>query len=295
MASEFLSVNPIEQYPLKFQNMQALIDLSNAQLELYKETATIIEKVENSGFFATADEATVKRYESMIGIVAEPGQTLEFRRARLQNRFNLNRKFVMRFYCEKFNELIGVGKWSATLNAKRTLLTIESAATDADWINELNETINLVKPLRLNAVIKPLLQNVLEITADTSSQYMQYSYRVGVSHIGVDTIGRAYSEEIEVGGTIMISSSELNKTTEFIKNQIAAVKINDELIISDFTAKDVSENTLTIEYIVPSDVGTVSNIKLIDTDGDIMAEQNVNVETSDNVLLKHNFVIKEGE
>lgn len=295
MASEFLSENPIEQYPSKLQNMQVLIDISDAQLELYKETAAIIEKSENGGFFATADVAAVKRYENMIGIIAEPSETLEFRRARLQNRFNLNRRFNMRFYCEKFNELIGAGKWSATLNAERTILTIESAATQAAWIKELNETLNLVKPARLEAVIKPLIISNLKITAKTFSQYMQYTFKAGVSHVGVDPIGRAYSQEIELGGAIMISPSELTKTAEFIKNQIAAVKINDELTITEFTAKNVAENKLTLEYIVPSDVGTIENIKLIDTEGDVMTEQNVNVTTSDNVLMKHNFIIEEGE
>lgn len=294
MASEFLTENPIEQYPLKMQNMQAFIDISNVELKLYEKIAEQLTGIENNGFFDTADVDSIKRYEEMIGIISVPDETIDFRRARLKNRFNLNKKFSMRLYCEKLNDLIGAGRWKATLNAERTLLTIEAAATDAAWTNELMETINLIKPVRLNAVIKPNIITNIKIKTRSSRQFVRYGFIAGVSHVG-DKIGEAYATEIEVEGKLMATKYELSKTAEFIKEQIAAVVINDNVTITNFATKETTNNNITLEYVIPASVENVDNIKLLDNEGYTVLEQNVNVATSDNVLMKHYITIDNEE
>ena len=294
MASEFLTENPIEQYPLKMRNMQALIDISNAELKLYEKIAEQLTGIENNGFFDTADVDSIKRYEEMIGIISVPDEKIDFRRARLKNRFNLNKKFSMRLYCEKLNDLIGVGRWKATLNAERTLLTIEAAATDAAWTNELMETINLIKPVRLNAVIKPNIITNIKIKTRSSRQFVKYGFIAGVSHVG-DKIGEAYATEMEVEGKLMATKYELSKTAEFIKEQIAAVVINDNVTITNFATKETTNNNITLEYVIPASVENVDNIKLLDNEGYTVLEQNVNVATSDNVLMKHYITIDNEE
>lgn len=294
MASEFLTENPIEQYPLKMRNMQALIDISDAELKLYEQIAEQLTGIENNGFFDTADVDSIKRYEEMIGIISVPDEIIDFRRARLKNRFNLNKKFSMRLYCEKLNDLIGAGRWKATLNADRTLLTIEAAATDAAWTNELMETINLIKPVRLNAVIKPNIITNIKIKTRSSRQFVRYGFIAGISHVG-DKIGGVYATEMEVEGKLMATKYELSKTAEFIKEQIAAVTINDNVTITNFATKETTNNNITLEYVIPDSVEKVDNIKLLDNEGYIILEQNVNVATSDNVLMKHYITIDNEE
>lgn len=294
MVSEYLTENPIEQYPLKMRNMQALIDVSNVELKLYEQIAEQITGIENNGFFDTADIESIRRYEEMIGIISVPTETIDFRRARLKNRFNLNKKFSIRLYCERLNDLIGVGRWKATLNAARTILIIEAAATDAAWTNELMETINLIKPVRLNAIIKPNIMTNIKIKTNSCRQFVRYGFLAGISHVG-DKIGEAYATETEVEGKLMATAYELSKTADFIKNQIAAVVINDNARITNFVTKETNNNNITLEYVIPDSIENVTNIKLIDNEENIVLEQNVNVATSDNVLMKHYITIDNEE
>lgn len=294
MASEFLNENPINQYPLKLRDMEVLIYISNAQLELYKSIAANIDKSEMGGFFSTCSLEELARYEKMINITAKANETVEFRRVRLQNRFNLNRQFTMRLFCEKFNEIVGYGNWAALLNSERTLLIISTDEVEVMWTNELMETIDLMKPVTLNVVITPISIETMLISNHVGQREMQYSFKVGVSKVGVDTLGELITEEQEVEAE-MITNNELSKTANYIKDQIGAVRINNSINITHFTAKTVSDNELTVEYVVPVSVGTITKIEILDTtDNTIIAEQDVEIETNNNVLMVHKIRVQEG-
>lgn len=293
MASKFLLENPISQYPPVLSRMTAIQDLSNAEYELYKDTYKRIENIENNAFFLTADEETVKRYESVINIISGADESLEFRRARLQNRYNLNKRYTIRCYCEKMNELIGHGKWNATLNSKRTLLTVVTSAKTADWTIELLETINRMKPVRLNVLFLTKTQSKIGISAAVEKRNVRYSFLLGSSKLGNDTLGQEYEDFKNIGGIGMITQSELNKTADFIMQNINKVLVNDLSEINQFTLKNTNNNIVQVEYIIPSTIEHIDNIKLIDVDGDVIEELNVNVELTDNLLMKHNIVVEE--
>lgn len=293
MASDFLVENPIEQYPLKLRNMEALIYISNAERELFRQVVTQIEDAEKGSFFDTCSEEELTRYESWIGIIPKAEETIEFRRVRLTNRFNLDRKFTMRFFCEKFNEIAGYGNWGALLDQDRTLLIISTDQLEVLWSNELIETIDLMKPVNLNVVITPIYIELMDIFNKVSNYEMEYTFKVGVSHIGVDTLGELVSEEAEVEAE-MITNNELEITANFIKNQITKVRINEEITITHFTAKTITDSELTIQYVVPESVGLIEKIELMDEEDNIVAEQDVEVETNRNVLMVHKIRIAEG-
>lgn len=292
MVSEFLTENPIEQYPLKFRGMDTLIYISNAQLELYKNLATKISNTENSGFFSTCSLDEITRYESMIGITPKASETEEFRRVRLTNRFNLNRRFTIRLFCEKFNEIAGYGNWGALLDQNRTLLVISTDDLEVLWSNELMETIDLMKPVTLNVLITPIYIETLEVDNDILQAEMEYTFKVGVSHIGVDTLGELVTEKAEVEAD-MITNNELNITANFIKDQVAKVSINGNVTITHFTAKVVSENELTIEYVVPESVELIETVELLDENDNVISEHEVEIQVNRNVLMVHKIKIEE--
>lgn len=292
MVSEFLTENPIEQYPLKFRGMDTLIYISNAQLEMYRNLATKISNTENSGFFSTCSLDEITRYESMIGITPKASETEEFRRVRLTNRFNLNRRFTIRLFCEKFNEIAGYGNWGALLDQNRTLLVISTDDLEVLWSNELMETIDLMKPVTLNVLITPIYIETIDVSNEVLQAEMEYTFKVGVSHIGVDTLGELVTERAEVEAD-MITNNELTKTANFIKDQIETVQINGNVSITHFTAKVVSDNELTLEYVVPESVGLIETIELLDANNEVISEHEVEIQTNRNILMVHKIKLEE--
>lgn len=292
MVSEFLTDNPIEQYPLKIRGMDTFIYLSYAQLEMYRNLATKISNTENSGFFSTCSLNEITRYESMIGITPKTGETEKFRRVRLTNRFNLNRRFTMRLFCEKFNEIVGFGNWGALLDQNRTLLIISTDELEVLWSNELMETIDLMKPVTLNVLITPIYIETIDVSNEVLQAEMEYTFRVGVSHIGVDTLGELVTERAEVEAD-MITNNELTKTANFIKDQIETVQINGNVSITHFTAKVVSDNELTLEYVVPESVGLIETIELLDANNEVISEHEVEIQTNRNILMVHKIKLEE--
>lgn len=290
--NEFLQENPIEQYPEVYR-VEEVQHISNAQLPFYQQMDETVDKIEQNGVFSTADLATIERYEKMLDITTINGETLEFRRARVENRFNLNKKYVMLFYCEKLNELIGPGKWHATINARRTVLTIESNARDANWYKELITTLNMIKPVRLRLDVKLAITDKMTVTGKTKKQKIIYTFKVGVSRLGVDTIGQKTGAAAKIGG-IMLSKTQIQKFINEIETNAKSVLVNDETTINQFTLKTSTENTLVLEYVIPADVTYIGNVKLMNGK-EILAEAAVNIVNADNVLIQHTFMIEAKE
>lgn len=290
---EYLKENPSAQYPPVIRKIKEIQDISNAEFELYKSVDADLDKIEKNACFDTADKSTIERYEERIGIEHTDTESLEFRRARLQNRMNLNKKYVMIFYCEKLNELIGAGNWQATINALRTEMTIESNAANAHWYRELIQTLEMIKPVRLQVIVRPTINDKVIVKHRSSRRYVNYDFIVGVSQLG-DTIGTVYGSEESIGGRLMINPTELNEIAENIKNRVRKVIVNDTIEITNFTLKTVTDNQLTLEYVIPSTVDLITNIKLM---GDVehIASADVNITTADNVLIKHIFDIETQE
>ena len=286
---EFLLENPIKQYPpiYRFKEVKAIAD---AQLNLYKELDNTLNEIDRNSDFKTADETTIARYEKMVDIQPIDTESLEFRRARIENRFNLNKKYVMLYYCEKLNELIGYKKWKATINAKRTQLLIEANAQDAHWYKELVTTLNMIKPVRLLLTIKLKINEKLLINTKTTKQKVNYTFIVGSSRVGIDKLGIKTGEINNIGG-FMTTDEQIKRFATEIKSKAKSVLVNNEHIINSFSIKLAKDNTAILEYVIPSYVEHIDNVKIISDDG-VIAEANVNIINADNVAIQHTFTIE---
>ncbi len=286
----YLQEMPLKQYPQIYRKIKDIQDISGAELELYKSIDKELDKINQNADFRTADEKTIERYEKMLGIQYTGTESMDFRRARIENRFNLNKKYVMIFYCEKLNELIGHGNWSATINALRTEMTIEGNAKSASWYKELIETLNMIKPVRLQITVRAALNETIIIRHKSSRKNVKYHFFVGISRIGTDSIGEEYGTEESIGGNLMISQTELNKLAETIKRDVTSVLVNDTYKITNFTLKTVEKSKLTLEYVIPLGIDFITNIKLM-AGSEVMANADVKITSADNVLMKHTFEI----
>ena len=65
------------------------------------------EKVKDNNYIATCDEETIAYYEKLLGITYQFGDDLEYRRARVLQKYNTIAPFPIRFLQDKLTELYG--------------------------------------------------------------------------------------------------------------------------------------------------------------------------------------------
>lgn len=92
----------------------------------------------------------------------------------------------------------------------------------------------------------------------------------------------------------MIAQSYLNELTGYTKTKIAKVVLNGSVEIADFLVKDVSANTLTLEYMVRvGSVPAVSKVELKGADGLVIGSKIVNVPIVEDTILRHVITVEE--
>lgn len=115
-------------------------------------------------FIARCDEETLKRWERLFKISANPGnESIDFRRKRLMNRFRMRVPFTMNFLRRRLDEIIGkgmynafvtYGDWHTRLGSWRLgqdkfqdepyTLHIEAATDRAGWYHEVHALVNRI-------------------------------------------------------------------------------------------------------------------------------------------------------
>lgn len=102
--------------PQYFQNIFDFQELmSTEEIEL-KEFFGSLQQVWNNLFIQTADEATIEYHENLLGLVPDPGDSLEIRRWRVINRYRRRPPFTLVTLYEQLNELVGVGNYEVTVD-----------------------------------------------------------------------------------------------------------------------------------------------------------------------------------
>lgn len=272
-------------------------------------------------FVLSADEEGISMFEFMLGIVANPSvEDLEFRRMRILNRITLSPPFTFRFLMKRLDDIIGKNKWVATLDFNNYTLYIESSALNQNWYQELEFTLNEIIPCNLIFTNVPLTALLMEMGEEISYRTVTWNYRLGYWPLGRKKFATISGSEVlkwhyslsdwalgrnpfalTEGGAIIkmeskasITSKLLQDTADFVEEDIVAVLINDEVKITDFRVKMSVAGTVTLEYeVTPAQVTEVTNIKLLDSEDNVLTESNVWVPVSKTILGKHTIRVRE--
>lgn len=248
-------------------------------------------------FVSTANESGIVLFEKMLGITANlQTENLEFRRDRVMNRLAMSPPFTFRFLKQKLDEIIGVGAWASYIDFSNYTLYVEASATDQNWYTEVEFTVGRVKPCNMVFVSVPRTSRVLNLSEEIHYSNNTWRYRLGSWKLG------EYSfSTFDGGGIIKMADTKsiqpplLNDAANFVASDIAKVIINDSITITEFRLKQVSDNVVSIEYVVSSNmVDTITDIKLLRSDGTVLTQSVVYVPVTDTVINKHVITIKEG-
>ena len=265
----------------------------------------------NNTFALRADEKGIQMFEFMLNIVASPAtEDLEFRRQRVLNRMSMSPPFTFRFLKKKLNEIIGEGRWDASVDFNNFTLYIESSAVSQNWYTELEFTITPIKPCNMIFTNVPRTDISMSLTEEISVRTMNWNYLLGQWSLGAKPFASIIDSEVledsplalTEGGVIIkmadiksIKDALIEDTANFVLSDIHSVLINDTVEITDFRVSAVVYNVVTLEYqVTPAMCSEIENIKLRKEDGTVLTESQVYVPVTANVLSKHNIKIKEG-
>ena len=96
-----------------------------------------------------------------------------------------------------------------------------------------------------------------------------------------------------------IQPGMLHALAAFAATEVASVLVNDTHVVprSAFKVATSSGDTTTIEYEVPEGTvsGPITNLKLRNAQGDVLAVGSVYIDSTYTVALKHTLTFKEGE
>lgn len=309
----------VPSYYRKVDEMDALMEVEQSIVDEYQ--VNMLTAFQNT-FILTADISGIELFETMFSIVANPStEDLEFRRQRVLNRMTTSPPFTIRFLKQKLDAIIGEGKWKVTMDYANYTLYVEASAVNQNWYTELEFTINQIKPCNIVFVNRPRTDLSLSMTEEISYKTMKWNYILGswlLGRLPFATIEGAEVIEwyyklgqwplgknpfaLTEGGNIIkmattpsIQDALLQDTAGFVVTDIAAVLINDETKITNFTIKSASGRFVTLEYQVTSAMtSVVTNIKLLKSDDTVLTDSNVYVPVTDTILSRHSIEVKEG-
>jgi len=92
----------------------------------------------------------------------------------------------------------------------------------------------------------------------------------------------------------MIATEFLNEIAEYVDSRIAKVVLNESYEITEFEVKEVTDNTLALNYIIPAnEVSLVTKIELKSAEDDLITSNDVNVPISSDTLMLQTITAKE--
>ena len=157
--------------------MDAIIDAEQEQLSYAQTEAS---QAFANTFVLTANYEGIEMFEMMLGIIADPTtESLEFRKQRVLNRITLAPPFTFRFLKKRLDDIIGKGAWNAHVDFNNYTLYVESSALNQNWYQELEFTINQIKPCNIIFTNVPLTALLIAINEEISYRTIQWNSLLG--------------------------------------------------------------------------------------------------------------------
>ena len=157
-----------EELPDYFKPVLEFVQIQKAQghaLDLLEEN---IASIYANFFISTCDEKTIAYYEKILGIVCRFGDTLEYRRSRVMQKFNITVPFSVRFLKERLNELYGQNGYQMEIDSKKSILSINITSDRYGAIDLLYELLWAVLPTHMQIIAKQETTNYISGTASVS-------------------------------------------------------------------------------------------------------------------------------
>lgn len=293
-------MSDIKQYlPNIYDAILEFEELIASENTLFDNLDTKTEKVRDNQYVLTAGIDGITAYEKMLDITPKPAtETIEFRRQRIINRLSMVPPFTFRFLKQRLDEIIGIDRYTASIDYPNYTLYIESSAENQEWFHEILVTITKLKPANIVFINRPLVYEEIRAGESINLAQVNFNYRLGSTWV----LGLKPFASLEDMGVIKMATTPsikqdlLNHMATFAASDIADVRINGTFMVPVLVTKEAVNNLVTVEYEVSETDGIseITQTELLDADGAVLTDSAVYVPVLEKVLLKHNILIKGG-
>lgn len=282
-------------YEREIFEFKEIARVESAQLD---SADTQREKIFLNQFVLTADADGLAMFENLYNIISEPTDTLEFRRERILLCIQLQPPFTLRYLKQQLDKIIGAGKYTVDIDYNNYTLTVNSAAENQSYAQEVAVVIGKIKPANIVFVSRPLVVQGLFENETIINIPLQSNYRLGTRwNLGQKPFkSRGVKEVIKMADVQSIDDNLLTETANFIDSIIYKIIVNDNVEITDFVTKQVSDNTVELEYNVNNDLGVnfINRLRVCKKDGTVLTDAAVYIPVVGETSVNHKISVKEG-
>ena len=293
-----LDTDLLAQLPAWYRRILDYQELCLAEGKELEALASAVTATADNLFFQTMDAPAVREWERVFHITPSPStEALDFRRQRLLNRIATQPPFTLGFLENRLDALVGPGKWTLEMDYANYTLTIETAAYNQSYAQEITATLDRIKPAHIVYINRPYLAGSLLLAHQIDLRAAAYHYQLGAWALGA----RPFASLEELGVILMpsqpsIQPALLSDTAGFVASDAASVRLNGTVIIPGSALTRSQEGGAAyVEYTVSqAQTAAVSRIELLNKDGTALTDAPVYVPVSGDVRFRHKINVKEG-
>lgn len=282
-------------FPSYYDNILEIDILKNVENSELDTAYEIFQEIYRNQFIVTCDENGIVKYETLLGIIANPStETLQFRIERVLNRLNQKPPYTINFLKLFLDDLLGKNNYN--IYVEDYTLYFESSIINQQWFEEISITINNIKPCNIQFINKPVIRDFINVNEEILKAQTLYA-RLGSLRLGhTPFVYKEESQMIKAATNKSIQNSLTSFLSEQTKNKISYAMINDTTKITTFVKKEIENNVVTLEYNVTQlmDINQINNIKLYDVDDNLLTNSDLYVPISEDALITHKIKIQEG-
>ena len=146
MESNRFLIDYLPPYLAEYQEMKLIMETEQPEVgQLWNEHSQSLDNM----FLQTADEPSVSRYESMLGISLNPTLSLNERRFQLQLKFNEQLPYTLRALNQKLETVCGPGEFDIELVSSEYKLTVKVGLTSKQNLQSVKEMVERMVPCNL--------------------------------------------------------------------------------------------------------------------------------------------------
>lgn len=179
-------MNRVMKYlPEYYERIQDFLELSETESMELDNMQGAIDRLFDDQFVLTSSEQAIRRRERMLGIQADPTrETLDFRKQRILNRYRTRPPFTIRYLQQQLDFLVGPGRALAEVDVQNFILTITTAIDEAVLFEELEHTVNTIKPANIIYQQNTALEDIIELDESIASRNVTWNYVLGSWSLG---------------------------------------------------------------------------------------------------------------
>lgn len=190
-------INLVSYLPPFLQEYKEIVETLKAENPEFIISWNAAERVLNNEFISTADEFGIKRFEQMLNALPSKGESLETRRARIQNRWFNNIPYTMKAFIEKLKMLCKETDFMIIKDFDYYRIFIKTNLELYGQVAELENILNTIFPCNIVIITDNEIQCSATGNALTAS---------GVVKTDLISINNDFKEIMKSNGTAFAAS-----------------------------------------------------------------------------------------